>query len=67
MKELKMLMKIKKLNLDNNGGFPVLISGKLSRSVGEIMLSYVGKNIHDIFNIQDSFKDYSQHKCLELK
>ena len=29
-KELKVLKKIKSLDLDNNGGFPVIINAKLS-------------------------------------
>ena len=50
-KELKILKKIKSLELDNNGGFPVIISAKLSNTLGEIMMSYSGKDIFDAFNI----------------
>jgi len=58
MKEVQILKKIKNLNLKHNGGFPMVISVKLSNSgVGEILMSYVGRNVHDVFNIQDSLQD----------
>lgn len=41
-KELKILKKIKHLELNQNGGFPEIISAKMSQSVGEIVMSYVG-------------------------
>jgi hypothetical protein len=41
-KELKILKKIKSLQLEDNGGFPVIISAKLSNTIGEILMSYAG-------------------------
>lgn len=50
-KELKILKKIKSLDLKENGGFPVIISAKLSNSLGEILMSYAGRDIFDVFEI----------------
>ena len=66
-KELKILKNIKTLDLENNGGFPVVISAKMSNSIAEILMSYVGKDIFEIFNLQDSLEDYQNHQCLDLK
>jgi len=41
-KELKILKKIMSLQLEDNGGFPVIISAKLSNTIGEILMSYAG-------------------------
>jgi len=35
-------MKIKSLNIKDNGGFPVIISSKISNTFGEILMTYVG-------------------------
>ena len=51
MKELKLLKKIKSLKLLHNGGFPLLISAKLSNTLGELMMSYVGHDLFEEFNI----------------
>jgi hypothetical protein len=56
-KELKLLKKIKSLDLKDNGGFPVILSAKLSNSLGEILMSYVGKDIFEVFDIQKSLDD----------
>lgn len=66
-KELKILKKIKHLNLENNGGFPVVLSAKQSRSLGEILMTYVGKNIFDQFDLSKSFEDVNYHQALELR
>jgi serine/threonine protein kinase len=66
-KELKILKKIKSLDLKNNGGFPVVISAKLSNSLGEILMSYAGKDIFEVFNIQQSLEDSRKHRCLNLQ
>ena len=50
-KELKILKKIKSLKLKNNGGFPRILSAKLSNSVGEILMSYCGQDLFEAFNI----------------
>ena len=65
-KELQILKKIKQLELKNNGGFPVIISAKLSNTLGEIMMSYVGKDIFEVFNIEKSLNDQETHQCLNL-
>ena len=40
--ELVILKKIKALDIDNNGRFPVILSAKFTNTIGEIMMSYVG-------------------------
>ena len=65
-KELKLLKRIKSLDLLNNGGFPVIISAKLSNTLGEIMMSYSGKDIFEEFEIHKSLEDQSQHKNFTL-
>ena len=60
-KELKILKKIKSLELENNGGFPLIISAKLSNTLGEILMSYAGPDIFDVFNISQSLEDPSAH------
>ena len=50
-KELKILKKIKMLDLKNNGGFPVVFSAKMSNSIGELLMSHVGGDLFDEFNI----------------
>lgn len=63
-KELKILKKIKSLGLKDNGGFPVIISAKLSNTLGEILMTYAGKDIFDVYNIQQSLEDQIKHQCL---
>lgn len=41
-KDMKILKKIKSLNLKDNGGFPMILSAKISKNFGEIMMSYTG-------------------------
>lgn len=65
-KELKILKKIKSLDLKNNGGFPVIISAKLSNTLGEIMMSYVGQDIFELFDIETSLNDHTKHKCMDI-
>ena len=36
------MIKIKKLNIQDNGGFPVIISSKFNDKFGEILMTYVG-------------------------
>jgi hypothetical protein len=61
------LKKIKSLQLKENGGFPVIISAKLSNSLGEILMTYAGKDIFEVLDIQESLEDSRKHKCLNLK
>jgi hypothetical protein len=61
-KELKILKKIKSLDLKDNGGFPLIISAKLSNNLGEIMMSYCGKDLYEEYDIQQSLEDNSIHK-----
>ncbi len=65
-KELKILKKIKSLQLEDNGGFPVIISAKLSNTIGEILMSYAGQDIFTKHNIQKSLEDRRAHKGLTL-
>ena len=66
-KELKILKKIKSLELRNNGGFPIIISAKISNNLGEIMMTYAGRDIFDVYEIQDSLEDSKKHQCFNLK
>jgi hypothetical protein len=61
-KELKILKKIKSLDLKDNGGFPLIISAKFSNNLGEIMMSYCGKDLYEEYDIQQSLEDNSIHK-----
>lgn len=45
------MKKIKLLQIKNNGGFPLIISAKMSNSLGEILMSYEGKDIFTKFNL----------------
>lgn len=71
-KELKILNRIKKMKLPNNGGFPVIFTSKVSDHIGEIMMSYIGQNIYDEFKLEKSFQDsilhqkVDQHKVLKI-
>jgi hypothetical protein len=56
-KELKILKKIKSLELENNGGYPIILSAKFSASLGEILMTYAGKDIFEIFEIHKSLED----------
>lgn len=66
-KELKILKKIKSLDLKENGGFPCIISAKLSNSLGEILMSYSGNDIFQEFDIHKSLEDQTLHTCFTLK
>jgi hypothetical protein len=50
-KELKLLKKIKLLELKNNGGFPLVVSAKISNTMGELLMSYVGGDLFEEYNI----------------
>ena len=60
------MKKIKSLELKDNGGFPVIISAKLSNSLGEILMSYAGKDIFDEYDIQRSLEDQNEHQGFSL-
>jgi len=66
-KELKILKKVKSLELKENGGFPIIISAKLSNSLGEILMSYSGEDLFELHDIKKSLEDRSSHRCLPLK
>jgi hypothetical protein len=51
-KELKILKKIKSLNLENNGWFPVIISAKITNVLGEILMTYMGEDMFQIYDVQ---------------
>lgn len=65
-KELKVLKRIKQLDLQNNGGFPVILSAKISNSLGEIMMSHVGSNIYDFFKLQLDVNDNRLTRCFTI-
>jgi len=48
---LKILKKIKFLQLKDNGGFPLIVSAKMSNSLGEILMTYEGKDIFTKFDL----------------
>ena len=58
-KELKLLKRIKRLGLENNGGFPVVLSAKTSNTYGEIMMSFVGPTIENKFGLNLSLEQSS--------
>ena len=60
-KELKILKKIKQLELKNNGGFPVIFSAKISNTIGELLMSYVGGDLFEEYNIEKSLEDPKEH------
>ena len=64
-KELKILKKIKALNMVNNGGFPVIISAKLSKTYGEILMSSVGIDIFEYYGIAESLNNRKKHVCFD--
>ena len=66
-KELKILKKIKSLKLKSNGGFPRILSAKLSNSVGEILMSYCGKDMFEFCSVNTSLLDPGQHVRLGFK
>ncbi len=45
------MKKIKKLQLKDNAGFPLIISAKTTKSVGEILMTYEGMDIYTKFNL----------------
>jgi len=55
-KELKILKKIKSLNLENNGWFPVIISAKITNVLGEILMTYMGEDMFQIYNVQSTLE-----------
>lgn len=55
-KELKLLKRIKRLGLENNGGFPVVLSAKTTKNYGEIMMSFVGPTIEKKFELDLSLE-----------
>lgn len=65
-KELKILKKIKHFGMKDNGGFPVVLSAKQSRTLGEILMTYVGNDIFVEFNLSNSFEDPIYHQRVEL-
>jgi hypothetical protein len=56
-KELKILRKIKMLQLIDNGGFPYLLSSKISKNYGEILMTYVGCDIFTHFKIESKIEN----------
>lgn len=44
-REMKLLKKIKNLKVNKNGGFPVILSAKLTKKLGEIMMTHVGDDL----------------------
>ena len=57
LKELEVLKKIKQLEIQDNGRFPVIISAKVSLSLGEILMTYSGTSVHDEYNIGPCLED----------
>lgn len=55
-KDLKILKKIKSLNLKDNAGFPIILSAKISKNFGEILISQSGQDILSFYNL---------HECME--
>ena len=66
-KELKILKKIKSLKLVRNGGFPRILSAKLSNSVGEILMSYCGDDLFEYCNVNQTLQDPKSHVRMGFK
>jgi hypothetical protein len=45
-KDLMILKQIKKLKFENNANFPMILSAKVSRSTGEILMTYAGVDLY---------------------
>ena len=56
--EYRVLKKIKRLKLKDNGGFPLIVSVKETPETGEILMTYVGKDIHNLFKLEFSFANH---------
>jgi serine/threonine protein kinase len=71
-KDLIILKKIKKLKLKNNGGFPLILSAKVSWNIGEILTTYVGIDLYAHLDLNQSvsgnlkFKGWEKGKCASL-
>ncbi len=63
-KELKILRKIKMLQLIDNGGFPYLLSSKISKNYGEILMTYVGSDIFMHNKIENKLENRRKSKGL---
>lgn len=60
-KDLKVLKRIKHLQLNNNGGFPVILSCKCCQTHGEILMTNVGENLYNLYNISRCFDNPKLH------
>lgn len=55
------------LELKNNGGFPVIFSAKISNTIGELLMSYVGGDLFEEYNIEKSLEDPKEHQVIDIK
>lgn len=39
-----------------NGGFPLILSAKISQNYGEIMITYSGPDVYGMFNLQNKME-----------
>ena len=44
----------------------MIISAKVNSTYGEILMTYSGQNLHDLFDIDKSLDDVINHKPLPL-
>ena len=63
-KEVKILKKIKSLDIKQNGNFPLILSAKLSNNIGEILVSKTGMDMFTYLGIPKSLESQSTHKRL---
>ena len=67
LQEFEVLKKIKQLGIQNNGRFPVIISAKVSKTQGEILMTFSGNNIEYEFDLGSSFRDSYHQRLFTLK
>ena len=66
-KEVKVLKKIKSLDIKNNGNFPLILSAKLSNNIGEIIVNNTGHDMFTYLGIPKSLETQSSHTRLNEK
>ena len=57
MRNSEALNTIKSLKITSNGSFPRILSSDITRTVGEVMMTYVGQNLHKKYNLPSTFAD----------
>ena len=53
--------------MKDNGSFPVIISAKMNKHVGEILMTYEGMDIYSKFNLLESLGHSNNHKPVSMR